>query len=59
MRPHPIALVDKVGVNATWFTLLQALEPASDKVGLRVPRNRFQVVVVEVLQPDRSRILVS
>jgi len=27
--PRLIALVDKVGVDATWFTLLQALEPAS------------------------------
>ena len=27
--PRLIALADKVGVDATWFTLLQALEPAS------------------------------
>jgi quinol monooxygenase YgiN len=27
--PRLAALVDKVGVDATWFTLLQALEPAS------------------------------
>ncbi len=27
--PRLLALVDKVGVDATWFTLLQALEPAS------------------------------
>jgi hypothetical protein len=27
--PRLIALVDKVGVDATWFTLLQALEPES------------------------------
>ena len=27
--PRPVALVDKIGVNATYFTLLQALEPAS------------------------------
>ena len=27
--PRLLALVDKVGVDATWFTLLQALEPAT------------------------------
>ena len=27
--PRLVALVDKIGVNATYFTLLQALEPAS------------------------------
>jgi quinol monooxygenase YgiN len=27
--PRLLALVDKVGVGATWFTLLQALEPAT------------------------------
>ena len=27
--PRLLALVDKVGVDATWFTLLQVLEPAS------------------------------
>ena len=27
--PRLIGLVDKVGVEATWFTLLQALEPSS------------------------------
>ena len=27
--PRLIGLVDKVGVNVTWFTLLQALEPVS------------------------------
>jgi hypothetical protein len=27
--PWLVALVDKVGVEATWFALLQALEPAS------------------------------
>ena len=27
--PRLIALVDKIGVDAKWFTLLQALEPAS------------------------------
>lgn len=27
--PRLIELVDKTGVNMTWFTLLQALEPAS------------------------------
>src|SRR5215207_7254944 len=26
--PRLVALVDKIGVNATYFTLLQALEPA-------------------------------
>jgi hypothetical protein len=27
--PRLVALVDKIGVDATWFTFLQALEPAS------------------------------
>ena len=27
--PRLVALVDKIGVNATYFTLLQALEPAT------------------------------
>lgn len=27
--PRLVELVDKFGVNVTWFTLLQALEPAS------------------------------
>lgn len=27
--PRLVALVDKVGVDVTWFTLFQALEPAS------------------------------
>jgi quinol monooxygenase YgiN len=27
--PRLVALVDKIGVNVTYFTLLQALEPAS------------------------------
>jgi quinol monooxygenase YgiN len=27
--PRLVELVDKVGVNVTWFTLLQALEPVS------------------------------
>ena len=27
--PRLVALVDKIGVNATYFTLLQALEPVS------------------------------
>ncbi len=27
--PRLVELVDKIGVNVTWFTLLQALEPAS------------------------------
>jgi quinol monooxygenase YgiN len=27
--PRLLALVDRVGVDATWFTLLQALEPAT------------------------------
>src|SRR5918995_2634202 len=27
--PRLVELVDKVGVNATWFTLLQALQPAT------------------------------
>ena len=27
--PRLIALVNKIGVDAKWFTLLQALEPAS------------------------------
>jgi quinol monooxygenase YgiN len=27
--PRLVALVDKIGVNVTWFTVLQALEPAS------------------------------
>jgi quinol monooxygenase YgiN len=27
--PRLVELVDRVGVNATWFTLLQAFEPAS------------------------------
>jgi quinol monooxygenase YgiN len=29
--PRLLALVDKVGVDATWFTLLQALEPATTR----------------------------
>ena len=27
--PRLVELVDKIGVNVTWFSLLQALEPAS------------------------------